>query len=88
MGTSSSLFNQFILQANQTDIPDLAKSFINKVLGAISQDNNDIADYSPNPFYGYHNDTSRNAQSKRLTLVDGGENLENLPLHPMTLVIC
>lgn len=83
MGTSSSLFNQFLLQVNQTSIPDLAKRFINNILTNIGQDNNDIADYSPNPFYHYHNSTSHNAQSKRLTLVDGGEDLENIPLHPL-----
>lgn len=83
MGTSSSLFNQFLLQVNSTDIPDLAKTAINKILSAVGQDNNDIADYQPNPFYGYHNESSRNAQSKTLTLVDGGESLENIPLHPL-----
>ncbi|KAL9129595.1 MAG: hypothetical protein Q9217_001983 [Psora testacea] len=83
MGTSSSLFNQFLLNANQTDLPDVAKIFINKVLGTISNENNDIADYTPNPFYHYRNDTSTNAQSQRLTLVDGGEDLQNIPLHPL-----
>lgn len=82
MGTSSSLFNQFLLQVNQTSVPSVAKTFINRVLGAVGQRNNDIADY-PNPFYGYHNDTSRNAQSKTLTLVDGGESNENIPIHPV-----
>jgi lysophospholipase len=83
MGTSSSLFNQFLLQVNQTSIPKVAKTFVTKILGDIGQDNNDIADYSPNPFFGYHNDTSKNAQDHRLTLVDGGEDLENIPLHPL-----
>jgi len=83
MGTSSSLFNQFLLRVNSTKAPDIAKTFVNKILGAVGQADNDIADYSPNPFYGYHNSTSRNAQSKTLTLVDGGENLENIPLHPL-----
>lgn len=83
MGTSSSLFNQFLLRVNSTKAPDIAKTFVNKVLGAAGQADNDIADYSPNPFYGYHNSTSRNAQSKTLTLVDGGENFENIPLHPL-----
>lgn len=83
MGTSSSLFNQFLLQVNSTSIPNFAKSFISDILKSIGQDNNDIADYSPNPFYGYHNSTSRIAQSGRLTLVDGGEDLQNIPLHPL-----
>ncbi|KAL8827838.1 MAG: hypothetical protein Q9170_006857 [Blastenia crenularia] len=83
MGTSSSLFNQFLLQVNATSLPKFAKSFISDILTNIGQANNDIADYTPNPFYGYHNSTSRNAQSGRLTLVDGGEDLQNIPIHPM-----
>lgn len=83
MGTSSSLFNQFLLQVNTTSIPNFAKSFITDILQSIGSRDNDIADYSPNPFYGYHNSTSRDAQSRRLTLVDGGEDLQNIPLHPM-----
>ena len=83
MGTSSSLFNQFLLQVNQTDVPEFAKRFIDNILSNIGQANNDIADYSPNPFYHYHNSTSPNAQSKRLTLVDGGEDFQNIPLHPL-----
>ena len=83
MGTSSSLFNQFLLQVNQSSIPQIAKTFVDKVLSAIGDDNNDIADYSPNPFYGYHNSTSENAQNRSLTLVDGGEDGENIPLHPL-----
>ena len=82
MGTSSSLFNQFLLQVNSTSLPSLAKDFITKILGVVSTANNDIAVY-PNPFYGYHNATSRTAQSPTLNLVDGGEDLENIPLHPL-----
>ncbi|KAL8767312.1 MAG: hypothetical protein Q9209_006150 [Squamulea sp. 1 TL-2023] len=83
MGTSSSLFNQFLLNVDTTSISSLAKNFVRGILETFSQDNNDIADYSPNPFYGYRNSTSRNAQSGRLTLVDGGEDLQNIPLHPL-----
>jgi len=85
MGTSSSLFNEFLLQVNttRTSVPQLAKTFATKVLSAIGNDNNDIAQYSPNPFYGYRNATSKNAQERQLSLVDGGEDLENIPLHPL-----
>ena len=83
MGTSSSLFNQFLLQVNGTSIPQVAKTFVSKILTAVGQDNNDIADYSPNPFYGFHNGTSKSAQQRDLHLVDGGEDLENIPLHPL-----
>lgn len=82
MGTSSSLFNEFLLQVGSTSLPTLAKDFITKVLGSVSSANNDIAGY-PNPFYDYHNTTSLDAQSKILSLVDGGEDLENIPLHPL-----
>ena len=43
MGTSSSLFNQF-LQVNTSSIPQVAKTFATKILGAIGQENNDIAE--------------------------------------------
>lgn len=86
MGTSSSLFNAFLLSADSPavpNIPDIAKKFITKILQTLNQTNNDIADYSPNPFYGYHNATNLGSQSERLTLVDGGEDLQNIPLHPL-----
>ncbi len=88
MGTSSSLFNQFILQINDAngpakDVPSVLKDAVSKVLDKLGSANNDIAEYTPNPFFGYHNSTSRNAQSETLTLVDGGEDLQNIPLHPL-----
>ena len=83
MGTSSSLFNQLILQINSTSIPGVLKDALTKVLNDVGQDNNDIAEYYPNPFYGYHNSTSLNYNSTSLTLVDGGEDLQNIPLHPL-----
>lgn len=83
MGTSSSLFNQFILDVNETSIPQLAKSFVSDILSRFSESDNDIAQYQPNPFYGYHKETSRVYQEPALSLVDGGEDLENIPLHPL-----
>lgn len=83
MGTSSSLFNQFLLNVNNTGIPELARRFVTSFLEDISQANNDIAEYSPNPFYRYNTETSRVAQAESLTLVDGGEDLQNIPLHPL-----
>ncbi|KAK4996153.1 Lysophospholipase 1 [Elasticomyces elasticus] len=83
MGTSSTLFNQFLLQINTTaGIPQVAKTAIADVLGRLGNAQDDIADY-PNPFYQYRNSTNLNAQAEMLTLVDGGEDLENIPLHPL-----
>lgn len=83
MGTSSSLFNQFLLNLDGTGIPDPFKQVVQNILESISQDNNDIADYRPNPFLGFNNDTNPSADSHSLTLVDGGEDLQNIPLHPV-----
>lgn len=84
MGTSSSLFNQIILQLNgDSSAPEILKSAIQSVLGALDESDNDIADYTPNPFQGYNNRTNPSAGTNRLTLVDGGEDLQNIPLNPL-----
>ncbi|MCJ1387884.1 Lysophospholipase 1 [Xylographa bjoerkii] len=83
MGTSSSLFNTFLLNINTTSIPSAFKSVLTHLLSEIGEDNDDIASYTPNPFFGFHNSTSQVAQSATLTLVDGGEDLQNIPLHPL-----
>lgn len=86
MGTSSSLFNQGLLMVNNTEtsgaFQDALQSVLQNTLEAIGRANNDIADY-PNPFYHYNNNTNPNAESEQLTLVDGGEDLQNIPLNPL-----
>lgn len=87
MGTSSTLFNQFLLQLNTTSlrtfIQNLAKHFLND----LSDDYNDIAIYAPNPFRDADtiasNYSQSIAESEYLFLVDGGEDLENIPLVPL-----
>ncbi|KAF2621608.1 lysophospholipase 3 precursor [Macroventuria anomochaeta] len=83
MGTSSSLFNQIFLSLGSFDLPDFLTSVITSVLTHIGEDHDDIADYTPNPFYGFHNDTNPSFDHERLTLVDGGEDLQNIPLNPV-----
>jgi lysophospholipase len=84
MGTSSSLFNQIFLNLNSfTAIPDFIRTAIAGVLSSIGDANNDIADFTPNPFLGFHNNTNPSANNSRLTLVDGGEDLQNIPLNPV-----
>ncbi|KAF7712110.1 Lysophospholipase [Penicillium ucsense] len=82
MGTSSSLFNQAFLMINNTQAPQTVKNSVNKILGSIGANNQDIAVYEPNPFYLYTNQ-SEYANSSVLTLVDGGEDLQNIPLEPL-----
>lgn len=84
MGTSSSLFNQFLLQINDTNmVPELARNFITRFLEGLSRDSNDIAEYRPNPFYGWNEEGSLVDEAESLTLVDGGEDLQNIPLQPL-----
>ncbi|CAJ2500029.1 Uu.00g028820.m01.CDS01 [Anthostomella pinea] len=84
MGTSSSLFNEF-LQTNLSsyDVPSIFTDLLTKVLVDVDEDDNDIAVWEPNPFYGYNNATNKNAGATQLTLVDGGLDLQNIPLHPL-----
>lgn len=84
MGTSSSLFNEFMLGLeNSTAVPSILSNALTSVLSKFSDSNNDIADWTPNPFYGWNNATNPSATNRSLTLVDGGEDNENLPLNPL-----
>jgi lysophospholipase len=83
MGTSSSLFNTFLLYINSTTIPEVLNNAITSVLERIGSAENDIALFKPNPFFGYNNNSNENAQSTQLTLVDGGEDGQNIPLSPL-----
>ncbi|KJR81369.1 lysophospholipase [Sporothrix schenckii 1099-18] len=85
MGTSSTLFNQFLLAnlSAQANVPTFVLNIIEDLLTDLGQANNDIAQYVPNPFYKYHPATNDFANATQLTLVDGGEDLQNLPLHPL-----
>ncbi|KAF2453728.1 lysophospholipase [Lineolata rhizophorae] len=84
MGTSSSLFNTFILNLDQLgNVPQALRNVVENVLNDLGDDSNDIADWTPNPFFHFNNESNPNAESERLTLVDGGEDLQNIPLHPL-----
>jgi lysophospholipase len=85
MGTSSSLFNQAFLQLGTVSgLPEFLLKALTESLGDFGEDNKDIANW-PNPFYQYDAGHSSNAHSEILTLVDGGEDLQNIPLSPLTL---
>lgn len=74
MGTSSTLFNQLILQINNSSSSALTEIIVN-LLTKLGAANDDIAQYQPNPFYHFNNDTNRDAYVQELSLVDGGEDL-------------
>ena len=95
MGTSSSLFNSALSTINQTDTTGLLssalQSALENILTSVGQADDDIADY-PNPFYNASIGSSSSpltlgaqnyATDRQLTLVDGGEDGQNIPLHPL-----
>jgi len=86
VGTSSSLFNQAFLQLGRASpdgvVPEFFVRSLNETLARISDENTDVASW-PNPFYKYRPGANRNADSPTLDLVDGGEDLQNIPLHPL-----
>ncbi|CAK7267899.1 Lysophospholipase 1 [Sporothrix epigloea] len=85
MGTSSTLFNQFLLAnlSSVADVPKFVLDIVQDLLTDLGNDNNDIAQWVPNPFFNYNPQTNAFSDNKQLTLVDGGEDLQNIPLHPL-----
>jgi lysophospholipase len=85
MGTSSTLFNALVTEniSSFGNIPSVAVQALEGILQGLGESNNDIAQYMPNPFLGYNNDTNPSASAIELDLVDGGEDLQNIPLHPL-----
>ncbi|KAJ5891606.1 Lysophospholipase [Penicillium subrubescens] len=83
IGTSSTLFNQFLLQLNTTSLPTFVKNIFVDILDKLDKADDDIAAYDPNPFYHYNNHSSPYASQTALDVVDGGEDLQNVPLHPL-----
>lgn len=84
-GTSSSLFNAFLLQnvTSVDGVPDFLIDAATLFLEGLDADKDDIAHYVPNPFLGWNNATNPSARSVELDLVDGGMDLQNIPLHPL-----
>lgn len=92
MGTSSSLWNQILLRIKEdpaktlpADIPKFIVKLIVGVLTDLDFAQDDIADWKPNPFLGWNSAKNKAADSDRLTLVDGGEDGQNIPYHPHTV---
>ncbi|KAK9460702.1 lysophospholipase catalytic domain-containing protein [Lipomyces oligophaga] len=83
MGTSATLFNDILLELNSSGLSGVLYTAVHSVLTDLSEDNNDIAPYEPNPFYGVNPDLSYMDNETILNLVDGGEDYENIPLHPL-----
>jgi hypothetical protein len=87
MGTSSSLFNAALTTVNSANttgrFSTALQNAIAEILATIGENNNDISVYKPNPFWQYDKNTGLYADANALTLVDGGEDGQNIPLHPL-----
>ncbi|KAI3394389.1 hypothetical protein diail_2856 [Diaporthe ilicicola] len=85
MGTSSSLFNTFLTTniSQYADVPSFVGDALTALLTPLGKDNDDIAQWVPNPFLGWNNATNPNANQTELGLVDGGEDLQNIPISPL-----
>ncbi|RPA79481.1 hypothetical protein BJ508DRAFT_308402 [Ascobolus immersus RN42] len=84
LGTSSSLFNAGLLQLNSTGIDGTLRDLAFTILSGLSDSSSDIAAWSPNPFFSTSPLPSQPLTSDRnLTLVDGGMDLQNIPLNPL-----
>ncbi|EED16450.1 lysophospholipase Plb1 [Talaromyces stipitatus ATCC 10500] len=81
-GTSSTLFNDIVSYVNRSGLPSVLENLITDTLNHLGKDNQDIADYV-NPFYNYTQNTGLTTQTQVLNVVDGGEDDQNIPLHPL-----
>ncbi|PWN33452.1 putative lysophospholipase, partial [Meira miltonrushii] len=86
VGTSSTLFNALFNMLITSNGDSLIKDALQAILGAISQDKNDVS-VLPNPFRGYReNDPNVTVSSlQNITLVDGGEDNQNVPINTLLL---
>lgn len=92
MGTSSSLFNQILLRIKSDpskyvpkDLPKFLVNTVVDVLTALGERSDDVADWRPNPFKGFNAAKNKASGEDSLTLVDGGEDGQNVPFHPHTV---
>ncbi|KAG7666329.1 PLB2 [[Candida] subhashii] len=83
IGTSSSVFNEAILELGTTNLPSYITYILKDILSIFDEDNLDVANYDPNPFYKSHNATTPIDESSTLYLVDGASDGQNLPLAPL-----
>ncbi|KAJ5564958.1 hypothetical protein N7513_001200 [Penicillium frequentans] len=83
IGTSATLFNEVIteLGTNSSGITAWAENILTDLFADFDSSDDDIASYDPNPFYGYNDDSL--ASTTGLDVVDGGEDGQNVPLHPL-----
>lgn len=84
IGTSSSLFNKPFLEVSTSGMNSALKKVIGGLFQRVSNTNQDVAVFSPNPFYKSSYGTSDEIlDDDSLRLCDGGEDDQNIPLNPL-----
>lgn len=86
VGTSSTLFNALFNMLITSDGDSIIKDALQAILGAVSEEQNDVS-VLPNPFRGYRQSDANVTVSKfqNITLVDGGEDNQNVPINTLLL---
>jgi len=84
VGTSSTLFNGLFNELITSDGSSIIKDALGSILGDVSSDQNDVS-VVPNPFQGWTPQFVQDLPSigtyTNITLVDGGEDDQNLPIN-------
>lgn len=84
VGTSSTLFNGLYNMVITSSGSNIIKGALAGILGSVSNQNNDVS-VLPNPFTGWSSGIANSTIGSlpNITLVDGGEDLQNIPLDPL-----
>lgn len=82
MGTSSTLFNDIITTLDSANASGVIIDAISSIVSALGDTDNDVALY-PNSFANYEPSTNPVSDLQYITLVDGGETNQNVPLEPL-----
>ncbi|EIW66264.1 hypothetical protein TREMEDRAFT_45759 [Tremella mesenterica DSM 1558] len=84
MGTSSTLFNNAIIELDSANASSVVVDAATAISEALGDADNDVALY-PNPFANWNASNNPNADSQYITLVDGGEDNRNIPVEPLLI---
>lgn len=85
MGTSSSLFNAVVAEVvgkQVTGVFAIVMDWIKDLVEKLNKSDNDIASWTPNPFHEFNPRINQNSVKNQLSLVDGGEDYQNIPFYP------
>ncbi|KAK0552920.1 hypothetical protein OC846_001500 [Tilletia horrida] len=80
VGTSSALFTSLFTRLIQSNGSSIIKDALLLITGAVAAVGNDVAQI-PNPLRNYG--STNNTRAEKLTMVDGGLDLQNVPLWPL-----